>query len=90
MLCQRRFLALALVAICGSALLAQPGTNELPFTIQRIVIPPQRVAKELEKVQQGTLQSMPLQEFDARLDFFEEQRMARQHTVIFTQRIRAA
>ena len=75
--CRRRFLGLVLVAICGSALLAQTGTDDLPFTIQRIVVPPQRVAKELEKVQQGTLQSMPLQEFDARLERIRKALQAR-------------
>lgn len=59
---------LVLIALGESMSLAQPAPYDLPFTVQRIVVPPQRVAKELEKVQQGTLQSMPLHEFDARLE----------------------
>jgi len=57
-------LALALV----SPVRAQTDTADLPVPIQRIVVKPDRVAKELEKVQQGTLIHWPLAHFEARLE----------------------
>ena len=72
-LCKSRILVPLIavtLAIAGvsTALLAQPGSDEMPLSIQRILIAPPRLAKEMEKVQQGTLISLPLAEFDARLD----------------------
>ncbi len=60
-------LSAVLTGLCAvSALLAQPGSVDAPLLIQRIVIPPERVAKELDRVQQGALILMPLAEFDVR------------------------
>jgi hypothetical protein len=61
---------LALLLVVGSLLFAQPGApvEEGPLSIQRLIIPPARIAKELEKAQQGTLILAPLQEFDARVE----------------------
>ncbi len=59
---------LALLLAGGSLLFAQPGPDDGPISIQRFIIPPARVAKELEKVQQGTLILTPLQEFEARVE----------------------
>lgn len=64
----RRTLALLIAGMCGaSVLLAQTG-GDAPVPIQRIVLPPERVAKELERVQQGGLLLLPLAELDARLE----------------------
>ena len=66
----RRLLAagLAFVVLCGSAAIwAQPGVDG-PIAIQRIVLPPDRLAKELEKVPKGGMLLFPLAEFDARLE----------------------
>ncbi len=60
--------ALAAGWFCAvAALCAQPGSGEDPLSIVRIVIPPERVAKELEKVSQGTLTLQPLDEFETRV-----------------------
>jgi hypothetical protein len=59
-----------LLAIAGgcSLLFAQTGGGDSPLSIQRIVIPAERLAKELEKVQQGALLLMPRPEFEARVE----------------------
>lgn len=57
--------SLACVLIVGAVLFAQPVAEDGALSIQRLIIPPTRVAKELEKVQQGTLVLVPLPEFDA-------------------------
>jgi hypothetical protein len=59
---------LAGLLVVGSLLFAQPGGDDGLPLIQRLIMPPARVAKELEKVQQGTLILVPLQEFDARVE----------------------
>src|ERR1035438_2028856 len=59
---------LALLLVLGSLLFAQPGSDDGILSIQRLIISPARVAKELEKVQQGTLILVPLQEFDTRVE----------------------
>lgn len=59
---------LAMLAIIGGgALLSAQTDNDLPLSIQRIVLPPERAAKELEKVPRGGLLRLPLDEFEARL-----------------------
>jgi hypothetical protein len=64
-----RLLAL-LTSVAGgyTHLFAQTGDGNTPVPIQRIVIPSERVAKELEKAQQGTLLLMPQPDFEARLE----------------------
>ena len=64
-----RFAAsLAFLLAVAALLFAQPPGDEGPLSIQRLVIPPARLAKELEKVHQGTLVVVPLQEFDANVE----------------------
>jgi hypothetical protein len=57
---------MAVAGVCSFAL-GQIRDGRDPVPIQRILIPPDRVAKELEKVQQGALIMMPRAEFEARL-----------------------
>src|SRR4051794_30377274 len=61
--------ALLLTVLVGGAslLFAQTSERGSPLPIQRILLPPETAAKELEKVQQGALVSLPLADFDARL-----------------------
>jgi hypothetical protein len=56
------------LAVAGSLLFAQSSVEDGPQSIRRLVIPPQRIARELEKVKQGTLVMMPLADFDARVE----------------------
>ena len=62
---RRNIVALLAFVGCASILLAQQG-NDLPASIQRIIVSRERFAKEMEK--QGTLIALPLAEFDARLE----------------------
>ncbi len=62
-----RFILAAGVFCAAAVLCAQPGRDDDPLPIARIAIPPERVAKELERVQQGTLTLQPLDEFEARV-----------------------
>lgn len=55
------------VTWAGSALLAQPAGPSAALPIQWRIIPPERAAMELEKVQQGVLILTPLADFEARL-----------------------
>ncbi len=57
-----------LLLVAGAFLFAQPGDDDAPLSIQRLMIPPARLAREMEKVQQGTLVLVPLPEFDANLE----------------------
>ncbi len=50
-----------------SFVLAQTGGTDSPLPIQRILITPERAAKELEKVQSGSLIRLPRQEFEDRV-----------------------
>jgi hypothetical protein len=59
---------LALSGMGSSSLYAQSTVGELPVPIQRLLVKPAQVTKELEKVQQGTLIPWPLPKFDARLN----------------------
>jgi hypothetical protein len=64
-----RLMALFIAIIGGASMLfAQPGNDEPAVPIQRIFLEPERAAKELEKVPQGTLLALPRQEFEDRLE----------------------
>jgi len=82
----RGFVAL-LIGVCGYAapVLAQPMGPELPLAIQRIVLPPERAAKELEKVGQGAFLLMPLADFEARLERLRKLLPAREETPRLTE-----
>lgn len=67
----RRGLLVAVMLLMGcggSLLLGQPGGTEAGLSIVRIYVPPERAAKELEKVQQGALVLVPLPEFESRVE----------------------
>lgn len=55
-------MALMLVA---AALSAQNADDDDALSIQRVILPPARLAKELDKVRQGALVLVPLEEFEA-------------------------
>src|SRR3954471_6780699 len=64
-----RALCLAALLFGGATLSeGQGGKGEEALVLQRLVVPPERVAAELEKVQQGTLVKLPRTEFEARVE----------------------
>ncbi len=66
----RGLIVAALLALTcgGSVLLGQPGSDESALSILRVYVPADRVAKELDKVQQGALVLLPLSEFETRVE----------------------
>jgi len=69
---------LLLLIAWGLATSAVRAQADEPVPIQRILVKPGDVAKELERVQQGTLIPWPLQKFDARLDHLRKSLQARE------------
>ncbi len=63
---------------------AQTDRGE-PVSIQRILVNPAHVAKEMEKVQQGTLIPWPLKKFEASLDRIQKAMQAREAKPRLTQ-----
>jgi hypothetical protein len=57
---------------------AQDVGNESALAIHRIILQPHWVAKEMEKVHQGTLLYVPLAEFDARMERVRKMLQARE------------
>ncbi len=64
--CCRLLVVTALLACAAPSLCAQSADALLP--IQRILIKPERAAKEMDKVQAGGLVLWPLEQFETRLD----------------------
>lgn len=79
-------LAMLIASVCaGSLVIAQTGGSDAPLSIQRIFIKPDRAAKELDKVQQGTLFLLPRQEFEDRVERINQAHQAREKKPHLTQ-----
>jgi hypothetical protein len=85
----RGLLALVAGLAGGTFLWAQVG-GDGPLSIQRVVLRPDRVAKELEKVQQGTLVLVPLKDFDDRVERIRKAQLGRDQKPHLTRAVYAA
>src|SRR5437773_124576 len=45
----------------------RPAEGDDPFPVRRVLLPPERLAAELQKVGQGVLRKVPLAEFEDRV-----------------------